>query len=616
MKKLILTGAIALTMVVSAPTMQAQTVAELQALINQLMAQIAAMQGGQQTTTTSTYVNPGVTLRVGSQGAAVVALQSTLNSLGHAVGNADGSFGPMTRSGVVAFQASKGLTADGIAGPMTHNALVQATATTTTVPTEPGTPSGELQGGAGEAYITSTSVDVDDEVREGTTQKVLGARVEAQDSDVQLTNLRVVLENVDAPNSNRRPDRYLSEIQVWLDGQVVGKVDANELNRDGNVYSRNITLTDAIVREGSANRADLYIAFRALSNIDSLDMADARFNLDVEQIRFVDGSGAVLTSNYTQTIVATPGAFTDGITFTDLASSGEVELRASLGNNNPAEQNIQVNEFSTTNDVTLLEFRLNAKGTDMMVEQLDVDLTTTGSDVDEILAELRLMRGSQTLADISTFTAATMTDTVTFDLYDELDMEEGDTETLKVVAKFLKQDGNFADGDTIRVALDTSSIIAEDKDGNVLPGTSLAGSANGNIQTLFVDGAMINFVSSTSTATNQANTSRDFVIVFEVEAIGEDVVVDRTMNNATGIQHIIVGGTPDSSSFSISSNAQLTGNHYTVYEGQTRQFTLTVNVSNVGAAGQTGIYRIALDAVQGIAPAMIIESVSATVNND
>src|SRR5690606_15641236 len=109
--------------------------------------------------------------------------------------------------------------------------LVAATATTTTIP-EPGTQPGQggLQGGAGEAYISSTSVDVETEVREGATEQVLGFRVEAQDSDIQLTNLRVVLENTNAPTTNRRPDRYIGEIAVWMNGVKVGSVDADELN--------------------------------------------------------------------------------------------------------------------------------------------------------------------------------------------------------------------------------------------------------------------------------------------------------------------------------------------------------------------------------------------------
>ncbi|MFC5804254.1 penicillin-insensitive murein endopeptidase [Streptomyces formicae] len=58
----------------------------------------------------------------GSRGTDVVALQHLLTAHGRPV-TADGVFGSGTRSAVVGFQQSKGLTADGIVGPATWEAL-------------------------------------------------------------------------------------------------------------------------------------------------------------------------------------------------------------------------------------------------------------------------------------------------------------------------------------------------------------------------------------------------------------------------------------------------------------------------------------------------------------
>jgi len=63
------------------------------------------------------------TLRIGSSGADVVALQNALAAKGFNPGGADGSFGPGTESAVKAFQASAGLPADGVAGFQTLTAL-------------------------------------------------------------------------------------------------------------------------------------------------------------------------------------------------------------------------------------------------------------------------------------------------------------------------------------------------------------------------------------------------------------------------------------------------------------------------------------------------------------
>ena len=67
---------------------------------------------------------PGpATLRRGSQGAAVCALQSELGCLGYACGAADGIYGAKTDAAVRAFQKSAGLRADCAVGKKTRAAL-------------------------------------------------------------------------------------------------------------------------------------------------------------------------------------------------------------------------------------------------------------------------------------------------------------------------------------------------------------------------------------------------------------------------------------------------------------------------------------------------------------
>lgn len=59
------------------------------------------------------------TLRVGSRGTQVVALQRRLSSLGYWLGSVDGQFGDLTRQAVVSIQKVAGLSRDGICGPIT-----------------------------------------------------------------------------------------------------------------------------------------------------------------------------------------------------------------------------------------------------------------------------------------------------------------------------------------------------------------------------------------------------------------------------------------------------------------------------------------------------------------
>jgi len=73
---------------------------------------------------------PGTLLRVGSRGTDVALMQRFLNDLAAVFPSiprltADGIFGPITQSAVLAFQRQFGLTADGIIGPNTWNAIVR-----------------------------------------------------------------------------------------------------------------------------------------------------------------------------------------------------------------------------------------------------------------------------------------------------------------------------------------------------------------------------------------------------------------------------------------------------------------------------------------------------------
>lgn len=63
------------------------------------------------------------TVKSGSKGAAVKALQTELRAAGHSL-TVDGSFGPKTKSAVVAYQKAQRLTADGVVGAKTWGSLV------------------------------------------------------------------------------------------------------------------------------------------------------------------------------------------------------------------------------------------------------------------------------------------------------------------------------------------------------------------------------------------------------------------------------------------------------------------------------------------------------------
>ncbi|MBR5287907.1 MAG: D-alanyl-D-alanine carboxypeptidase family protein [Clostridia bacterium] len=78
----------------------------------------------QPTPTAKTYT----TLRKGSTGPSVKALQEALRELGYLSDKADGNFGSNTQSAVIQFQAVNGLAADGLAGSQTQTLLFSGNA--------------------------------------------------------------------------------------------------------------------------------------------------------------------------------------------------------------------------------------------------------------------------------------------------------------------------------------------------------------------------------------------------------------------------------------------------------------------------------------------------------
>lgn len=90
-------------------------------------------------------------LKQGSSGPDVTALQTRLKALGFDPHGVDGNFGPGTKAALIAFQKSKGLTADGIAGPQTMNALQLGGA---------GVNTGTTSGSAGSGVATGAALAV------------------------------------------------------------------------------------------------------------------------------------------------------------------------------------------------------------------------------------------------------------------------------------------------------------------------------------------------------------------------------------------------------------------------------------------------------------------------
>jgi trimeric autotransporter adhesin len=646
--KKILSAVIALALVVSAiapSTASAQTAAELQAQISALMAQIAAMNS---TTVSSTAYVFTRDLTLGSVGVDVMNLQKVLNMSADtqvavtgagSPGMETSTFGPATKAAVIRFQnkyaaatlTPAGLTSGtGYVGALTRAKLnsmsaPSTTTTTTTTTTTNNLPAGcvagamfsattglsctttttttttsGLNGGAGDITTTRTSADTESEVIEGDSDTpVIGIRVEANDSDVELKNIKVSFENQDG-DSSARFTRYADEVTVWLDGKQVGSVDAADLNKDGDVYSGSISLSGAVVRED--DRADLLVAVSAVSNIDSNDIDTNDFDVTVDQIRFTDATGAILTDLTDES---------ENFNFSDLAASGDVTLKVNKGTDSPEAQSVEVSD-SSSSQVHLLDFKLKAEGSEMTFDTVTVNIDANASKrIDAIADELILKVGSKTIETTDATTSSVTGGDVDFDLSDDYTIDQDDTVTFSVFAKVKKiEDASatvtvFGQGDTL--TLNYVSVNAEDMNGDEV--TDVSGSANGEAQTFYSEGVNASNFDSTVKETADDNgdfTKQTYSVSFDVTAFGNTYYIPKSVvrgsPTAEGLSYTVesssgstaTSGAVASAASSLSSSASTVGGYYEVADGETETFTVKITLSSGTTAG---FYRIQLGSV-------------------
>ncbi|ETB64227.1 TPA: peptidoglycan-binding protein [Candidatus Nomurabacteria bacterium] len=545
------------------------------------------------------------TLRVGSTGEYVKTLQMIVGA------NADGQFGPMTAAAVKAWQASHGLVADGIVGPATKAAMNAGTTGGTT--TTPGCPAGALfnsmtgapcgtttpgtlQGGAGDIELSSYSTNTEDYVVEGGEENVLGFKVEAVDSDIALTSVKVTLENLlvepatDLTGSYRLTD-YADSVEIYKGSTKVGEVDASDFTKksaDGvtylnTYYTKSVSLSGVVIEEGDKDA--FYVKVVATSNLDSSDVDQNNWEVTVGDIRFQDATGVIMSDTQSESTT---------FEFTDLSGSGDVELTISKATSSPSAGNVEVSDTGSTSNVKLLDFKLKAEGSDMSFDQMSVVLTASGATTAAMVEELVLKNGSDEIA--STDTIGVSGANTTFDLDDIFTIDADSTETFSVYATIKEVDGtDFMDGDSLIASLTDANIAVEDENGDVVIDES--GSATGASQYFYSVGAIVTYISESFTAEDAA----DFIdgtisIKFNVEAFGDNDVVfteDQFPEIAGEFGYTLAGGTVTDALIT-SNDLEDDAGTFTITAGGEADFTLSVKFS-----GTSGFVTLQIDEVDG-----------------
>jgi peptidoglycan hydrolase-like protein with peptidoglycan-binding domain len=553
-----------------------------------------------------------MTLRQGSTGTEVMCLQSLVGA------SPDGKFGPMTAAAVKVWQSSHGLVPDAIVGPMTRAALMNSpvigalpagcqpgwlfnpnTGASCNPSTVTPPPSGTLQGGAGSIddaqFISSVS---NEDVGEGEDDvQVLGLDVDADDgSDLALKAIKVEFEEQGAGGSEDLDD-YADSVSVWLGSKKLGEADVADFNEDNGVWSKTINLSgENVIDAGDTGK--LYVAVTALSNIDSSDLGSANndWNVTVDSLRFEDAAGAIVTDSSTGDI----GVARD-FQFESFSSATDTELKLTEATTNPDAQVVEVDDTDTT-DVVLVSGNLEAKGSDIEVKEMTVDVTSTGDDPDKVANNYSLWIDGEEVQSLDAGDCdvqaecdgdATVDTTATY-VFDDVDfsMDAGDKVKVEVKAEVAGTDDS-AEGVSLAATLDNDNTQAEDVNGDDLSASDLTGIITGEEQTFYSEGINVTLVSTDeSKSSGAAATIPDvgtYTIKFKVTAFGSNMYVNAACDEtgsfvaSDGVEFDLTGGNTYSDC-SVASTADTTGNgNFEILEGTSETVTLTVAATGADA---------------------------------
>ncbi|MDD5710842.1 MAG: peptidoglycan-binding protein [Candidatus Colwellbacteria bacterium] len=625
MKKLItfgLSAATALSMTggVLMPIAGAVTIAELQAQIATLTAQLAAMSG--EDTSTTTCYNWSGSLTIGSTGPDVTTLQNYLTGTGHFTfsGGATGYFGSITQAAVAAWQAANGVApAVGYWGPIS-----QAKYTSMCSAAEEEEEAGDLEGGAGSVsdYEVDSSYS-NEEVGEGEEDVIVyGLDIEVDDSsDIEVTAVAIDLDQNTA--NNDKFEDYADEVSVWLGDEEYARVDADEFDEDS-AWRKTITLDNgAIIAAGETE--GLRIAVSGVGNLDTNDFTET-WDVEFDNIRFKDATGATISED--------PGTNVVTFSFEDFATSADVVMKISSGDEdiNTAHV-IDISNTGETDDEPIMAFDLEVEGdSDLFLDDVQVEFTVTGAGhIDEMLSAVYLYMDGEK---VKSENIPTDEETVVFDDMD-LDLTAGETYSFVVKGDFLSTGGVLIDnGDTIACDIGTverQAFDVEDEDGEDLANGDREGSADGEAHAVFDSGISVELVSIDKERTFVADAGGEtdqgtYEIVFKVAAFGDNMYVDASQEDDNGadaagqgvVYDINMSGgvaTVSDDAFDVADTENLdqAGGEFWIEEDDDRTFTLTVTLT--GDAAADGSYEVVLESINWI-DATTAEAAGGVIDGD
>jgi hypothetical protein len=622
-------AALAMVLSFAAPA-GAATVAELQAQINALMAQLASLQGG--TTTATAGASFTQNLTIGSTGSEVVALQQMLVAQGHLVmpaGVAYGYFGSLTKAAVAKWQLANGVApAVGYWGALSRakaNSMGGGTTTGGTV----GSGTGTISTPGVEGTITvskNPSPASGSKLYEGDSKKaVLGIKLEAKTSDIKIERIKLDLDCTTSCDADSDFYRKVAQKVYIMDGStVLGSADLSTSTVIEDGSDRFITVSGLSYVVPKDSTRVLTVALDARSTWDSAFDGDTfTIGVPVEGVRGVDGAGV---NQYGPSTAFSNDFTTQG----ELAESATLTVSTNV--NTPADMEVIAAQGTSENELDgleLMKFDVKAEKDAVTITDLVVDVVRTGSG------------GATTttgyLYDGSTLIGSDSIDTdghagFTFSDIDYV-VPKDSTKTLSVKVDV---DSAATTATIFTADIDTADVTSENSNGTSV---TESGSAQGESITVRSVGLEISLVSksitksSTSASNNTSTSTAEAQFTLRVKAVGGDIVLGDAgsstvpfVSNAGGSHDdgpsfmVYRGGSDVTSSLGVASSTSLTvpsgvinvtSNSFTLQEGNTVDIPVSFLFEGRTAAGAlvtTGSYAVGIGQLNWVSSAGIQES--------
>jgi peptidoglycan hydrolase-like protein with peptidoglycan-binding domain len=604
-----------------APVASAQTmsIAQLQAQIAALMAQLQAMQGG----SASVGATFNTDLTIGSSGADVTALQNWLISKGFSIpAGATGYFGSQTQAAVAAWQTSAGITpAAGYFGPKSRaavNAMAStggtSTGGTTTTGTTGGT-SGVITTPGKEGVLTVTAGPLSNTVANvgQTMVPILTIRAQAQNSDIDVQRVTVDLGTNTAIYNKIYSNLYVVDNAT---GNVLASTPLNgsTVLQSGNNYIATIAGFHFVVPAGTykdlALKADLYSSIDSSYVSGGISAVNTTVSIDTNGVRGIDGAGI-------DQFGPTTGSISQSITINkSLVDNAQGQL--AIAPSTPL-----ANSFPVTDTINgqllqmpLMVFNLTAQNDTLHIHQLQVTVTgnPTGNSTATATAAY-LYNGSTQVgsASINTTTGIATFSNIT-------DGTAGASVPVGTTVPFtIKTDVTGVTAGSIAlsgVVSGTGTTIYNSEDSSI----TITGSATGQTQTVLGKGPSFTLLSTSVTKSstpinnNIATSTLSATFNIQVQAIGSNVLFgDQASATPAVVFGIYKGGNLTTLAVASTSSVSLpsagvtidTVNHsFTVPQNSTVTLPYTFlfeGRTNVGNLVSTDNYAVGIEKFQWVA---------------